>query len=354
MSFLYANEPAANKLTRDSAGNLSYDDAVDEVVADACETMLVSSSTLQELAQENRTLFNTIRSWVNRFLDKFRKNAETYARHEEAKIMLQYADELQALWDKALKEAVNSRTETAGNSEQQVEAVEMVTEGGTTVGIQGDGIAQMSLRTYDEGGERALSDYLYYRVREGDLSKADADDMLTQMRNIYNVCKDLINTGKYEEFSKWSNAQVVVDKETGLPVFSVIKANGEYVMNLDFSLVCKKRRTLDAVMNLMVKRGIMDNFQMKEGSIAAINDIIRDYGFETACALCFVDSKRYRQGIVADAFVSMYNKAVRSIVGSGQHADSLTLATMALLNRPAPALIRCQMMRSTGPGLKAE
>lgn len=71
--------------------------------------------------------------------------------------------------------------------------------------------------------------------------------------------------------------------------------NGEYKMNLDFSLVCEKRRTLDAVFNEMSRRGIIDDFELGQKSVVKINEIIRKHGFETACALCFVDAKRFRQ-----------------------------------------------------------
>ena len=88
-------------------------------------------------------------------------------------------------------------------------------------------------------------------------------------------------------------------------------------MNLDFSLVCKKRRTLDAVLNELVRRGVADNMNLGKESIVRINDIIHQHGFETACKLCFVDAKRYRQASVSDTFVDLYNGLVKSLVPSG-------------------------------------
>ena len=52
--------------------------------------------------------------------------------------------------------------------------------------------------------------------------------------------------------------------------------------------------------------------------IVQINDIIRAHGFETACALCFVDAKRFRQDNLALAFTDMYNRAVRSLIPEGK------------------------------------
>lgn len=185
-----------------------------------------------------------------------------------------------------------------------------------TTSDTGQGV--FSLRTYDEGGKAALDKFLKKQVKKNSLTQAEADEIRQQMDALYTVCKSY-DDGTYGPFSAWSNATVV--EIDGRPVFSVIKTNGEYKLNLDFSLVCKKRRALDAVFNEMISRGIMNKIvgdkaflEMGPASIAQINNIIREHGFETACALCFVDSKRFRQAMIADAFVQMYNAQVLSLV----------------------------------------
>ena len=174
-----------------------------------------------------------------------------------------------------------------------------------------------SLVTYDNGGREALNTFLKQQIRNKALTKDEAYDIASKMEELYNICQTF-NDGTYAPFSEWSNATVV--EVDGKPVFSVVKQNGEYKLNLDFSLVCKKRRALDAVFNEMISRGLMNKIvgnksflEMSPASIAQINNIIREHGFETACALCFVDSKRFRQAMVADAFVSMYNAQVNSL-----------------------------------------
>ena len=164
--------------------------------------------------------------------------------------------------------------------------------------------AMFSIKTYREGGRDILQKFLKGRVKAKDLTKAEAEEMLNQMDDIYAICEEFKD--KYAPFGNWSEAAVVVD-EDGKPVFSVIKPNGDYAMNLDFSLVCKKRRTLDAVFREMINRGIISDYDLGQVDIAKINDIIRKYGFETACRLCFVDAKRFRVAMVADAFVGIYN-----------------------------------------------
>ena len=170
------------------------------------------------------------------------------------------------------------------------------------------GQAVFSIRTYREGGRAKLASFLEERVKDSALSDNEAKDILTQADDIYQMCENYM--GVYEPFGAWSEAAVAVD-DSGKPVFSVIKANGDYNMNLDFSLVCKKRRTLDAVFDEMIARGIISDYELGQLDIALINNIIRKYGFETACRLCFVDSRRFQVAAVADKFCALYNNLVR-------------------------------------------
>lgn len=173
------------------------------------------------------------------------------------------------------------------------------------------GYSKFSMSTFKASGREILSKWLDRAVVKGDLTQKDANDILNTLDTVYEICDGYKED--YGPFSAWSEAKVVVN-EKGAPVFSVVKANGDYAMNLDFSLVCKKRRTLDAVLNELVRRGFVDNLALNEKQIVKINELIRSYGFETACDLCFVDAKRYRQGKVADDFVKLYNDLVLSMV----------------------------------------
>lgn len=296
---------------------LTYDEAMDEVIADACENMLKDTTAIETLAKENWSLFKQIRNWIRKFCNAIRRAfaAEGHI-SPEAEMLVDDMAEIQKLWDGAFVTAVH-------NYQQTGEVQDLVTENGKTAGVQGeDGSTVLSLRTYDEGGREIYKNFLDKEVKAKRLTRADADDMMQQLEQVYQICQEFAGNEKYGTFGAWSHAEVRTDPETGKPVFSVVKANGEYALNLDFSLVCKKRRTLDAVFQTMIADGIMEDFGMVESSIAYINDIIRQHGFETACSLCFVDSKRYRQAMVADAFVGMYNELVRSMIKDGQHADA--------------------------------
>lgn len=309
---------ARQKLDNDSTGELTMDGAMDEVVADACEMMLRNTEAVQRLANENRSLAEKIRDWIGDFVKKLRAAFKgDRATHDEARAMLDRMVELQKLWDDALVDAAKVK---AANAKTDFDHAGQVTniDGEMVAASNGEGGAVFSLRTYDEGGREYLDKWLERAEKRKRITHEDANDIRNQLDYIYNICKEY--EGKYAPFGAWSNAEVVYDAN-GKPLFSVVKQNGEYAMNLDFSLVCKKRRTLDAVLNELVRRGAANNMNLGGEALVRVNDIIREYGFETACKMCFVDAKRFRQADVSDTFADLYNGLVRSLVPAESDAQ---------------------------------
>lgn len=102
-------EFVTQKRARESR-ELSYDEAVEEVIADACETVLTEPTAIRQLASDNMPLAKKIRKWLNDFFRKIKSAfAGLEAAHDEAKAMTEYMDELRAMWDDALAEAVRNR-----------------------------------------------------------------------------------------------------------------------------------------------------------------------------------------------------------------------------------------------------
>lgn len=97
--------------TAEQAGHpITAQEALEEVVADGCEMMLRDSKAVQQLAEENRTLFEKVRDWMKKFFESLRKAFEgVEAVHPESIHMMEnYAGELQKLWDEAFTAAVKN------------------------------------------------------------------------------------------------------------------------------------------------------------------------------------------------------------------------------------------------------
>ena len=301
---------------------ISYDTAYEEVIADSMETMLSDGNVMEKLAKlkaQDETLWKKIKDFINEMVAKIRAVYDGLTPDSvEGRYVAEMVDsmeKLQELFSEALVEASENYQSILTPGEEGV----VVNENGDPVAhATADGTIQLSMRTYDEEGRAAFRKYLQKCVKNKRLTKVEMKEMLDGIEDIYQTCKEFKD--KYAPFSSWSDAAVVRDTY-GKPVFSVVTPNGDYKMNLDFSLVCKKRRTLDAVFNEMSKRGIIDNFELGQKSVVKINEIIRKYGLETACALCFVDAKRFRQASMADQFTKLYNELVLSLVPEEQRSS---------------------------------
>ena len=175
----------------------------------------------------------------------------------------------------------------------------------------GKGGVRFSIRTWREGGRDYLAAWL---ANDNTLTGEEKADILARMDEFYENAQKYTDT--YVPFGAWSEAAVKYDNE-GNPLMSVIKANGDYAMNLDFSLVCKKRRPLNKLLRTLINRNAFGTYSLKEREIAEINWILQEHGFEVACALCFVDAKRYRVTGVADVFAALYNKMVKALAPKG-------------------------------------
>ena len=301
---------------------VSYPEAYSEVVADSMEAMLADGNVLEkliELKAKDNSLFMKMKQFFENILNKIRNVYKGLTPDSaEGKAVLEMTDsieKIQQLFAEALVDAGENYQASLTPGEEGT----VVNQNGDPVAhATADGTVQLSMRTYEEEGRDAFRNYLEKCVTSKKLTKAEMQEMLEGIEDIYQTCKEFKD--KYAPFSTWSDAAVVRDTY-GKPVFSVVTPNGDYKMNLDFSLVCKKRRTLDAVFNEMSKRGIIDNFELGQKSVVKINEIIRKHGLETACALCFVDAKRFRQASMADSFTRLYNELVNSLVPEDQRSS---------------------------------
>lgn len=306
---------------------LSDEQAMNELVADYTKRMMQDKNLFSDFAKQDQKAAHKLLDAIKRFLQKVRavfngnRQAQNAAAQREFGMDISMVEEAAKLWQEALTATQEASKSTGVNSYADVtgvnkDGVVMNADGTPVAAVYDNGSTRLSLKTYKEGGRSFYEEYLEKQVKNKNLTAAEAADMLQQLDAIYDICNGYRN--KYAPFSAWSDAAVQVDSK-GNPVFSVIKKNGEYSMNLDFSLVCKKRRTLDGVFNLMVKNGMIDKIAMGEADIVKINDIIRSHGFETACALCFVDAKRFRQANVALQFAEVYNDMVKSMIPEGSN-----------------------------------
>lgn len=338
--------------------DVAEEDAIDELVARSCEDMLSNSDAARELLSkmteaEQRTfidkvkaVFENLMKWVNDLLSQYKSESA------EAEILRNYGDMLNKVskqWDEMLLTAVQTNQALQHEGIIAEELVNGISKDGTT--IVGKNNIQMSERTYAEGGRDFLANWL---DEQKGLSQEDKKSILEQTDAIASLMKDIRENNELPDYARWAAMDVVKD-ENGEKVLSVIVKNGDYAMNIDFSQVCKKRVALNAVLNAMVQSGDLNAYTLTETDVADLNAIIKEHEFEIACALCFVDSKRYRVGSWAESFcegtdkkkngkmVHQYgfNEMVRSLIpkGSKIQIDEFNFTNREIIGQPTSNLL---------------
>lgn len=195
------------------------------------------------------------------------------------------------------------------STDSKAEAV-VSDKNGNAVAEQDGGNVAFSLSTYEEEGREVLHSYLDKMAKRHVISKAEAKEIFSSLENVHDQCRDLINNdgeGKYKSFTKWSDAKVVL-RDDGTPVLSCIVSNEEYPMDIDFSQICTKRGTMNKVLNYMVDNSMLDYAKMDGKSLAQVNRVIKDYGFDIACTMCYVEAKRYKPPEWASKIANEYNR----------------------------------------------
>lgn len=114
---------AREKISESGNPNMSLDDAVEEIVCNASERMLLNTKYAELMEKEKPHLFDAIRKWLSGLRDRILKifEGEGYNKknaYKEAKILWDVMDEMQEIWDRAMVQAQISRL----NGRQQRES----------------------------------------------------------------------------------------------------------------------------------------------------------------------------------------------------------------------------------------
>ena len=286
--------------------DIADDIVIKEIVADACEEMLINSKKIDEML--NGLDENTKKSFIGKVKETFENILKAIKeaiqkldpRTREAKALRESQADFEKaleLWDKAFEKA-NQKTVAENTTKEQTSGENVITEN----------TAQLSIRTYENEGRELLHKWL----KNSDLDEKTRTEIIEQMDYVYDVATKYAEENGLVDFGSWSETDIVRGPD-GSPILSVVVPNGDYPLNIDFSQVCKKRKTLDKVLNALVRAGDLDLRSLSMSDINNINRIIKEHSFEIACGLCFVDSKRYRVNDWADSFTDTYNKLVKSL-----------------------------------------
>ena len=171
-------------------------------------------------------------------------------------------------------------------------------------------VVMYSLKTYEAGGKEKLEQAL----RANGHTEAEIAETLSYVDDAADYLKILAagyaKTHNYTALSNHLIADVITNVKTGKQVISAIVNNGDYPVNIDLALICKKRVAYMNLMNRLIDDGVFDKVNYGGEAIAKVNDLLRADGFETACLGCFVESRRLQFQTWAETIVSEWNEEV--------------------------------------------
>ena len=340
------NKAVQEKMDREAAGTITYGGAVAEVIADACQNILVNSKAIQTLAERNAELTDDMHGFVKKYNQRIKDGLEgIQLRTDESQLLTtlgDYSQQIVDLWDSALMEAVDKTQNGDGvkfAKESEVLPGEAISAFKPTADetIEGERPAviempeepvQSSVRNYRGEqdirmtGVKALMngrDVLEYTMKQNGFSQEEISQRLKFMDEIADKMEEWGVKYRYLNLEQVNNATLTKGRD-GAWFMTCVVPNAEYPINIDFSTICDKRADMtelfDTLANTKGKVNGMTALQeidLSPANIRRINQILKEAGYETACFGCFVEAKRFDMQKFASEFCDMWNNVVDEI-----------------------------------------
>lgn len=273
--------------------HVSYDEAYEEVVADAMSTMMTDGSLYEKLAELRSTdkgLFNTIKRFFDEMIAKFKKVYESLAPDQQD---AQDIREMKDMFDRIQNAFAEALVEASDNFSV---AMESVVEAKADP-VPADQIITDGAVVTDANGEKYSIRSMKADIAEGkmfeDLEKVCGwtDAQVNELRNQLN---DLVEYMiPYRDVLDMNESYGREGRR-----FSPYKPNSDplYKISMDFSTLCSKRLLTQYVIENLQLR---ENRPMSAEEQMAIRAMLNEYrkvekGLQVACAMCYVEAARLK------------------------------------------------------------
>ena len=355
------------KTAKDKGKPISYDVAMEEVVADCMETILKNGKVVQFMAdvkQKDHTGWQKLKGWfmklakfLRAYIGKSGYTVEGQKVAEFSKDLLRQIEQIYA--EGAVASGENYQEVVDGYKAEQAQF--------STANMQGaaDGaVVQSEATTEITSKEQPRTEYEAFpkqlmSLADGAGTILHSIEGLTPTK-IQGLTGKAINgytgrdvrgwamgingftTAQVQEVNKFMDTMADFMEEAGVTykfiglqdvqdaklhytynsdgsiksiVLSAMVKNGDYPVNFDLSSICKKRVAMSKLIDKLARRGSLDSGTVKltPANIFRINTALKDAGYETACLGCFVESKRYNSLEWAKKFCNKWNAAVKKV-----------------------------------------
>ena len=294
-----------------SDGQLTRDQAFDEVVADACQRMLIDTNAGQKLAQwgaqsqQNKNIVLKVVQWIKDLFANLRTyytnvDPDSLAAQEFMKLDKQVQEQLADMFVKMSVEAGNKLS--------------------TIQEASGQEFAKEFLALKDVQYNRAVVD-----KHKSDLESKITKDSAVSLSTLLNRYDKLVQI--WDKLGGELNSQFLQEwdsKKGTNQAFTIFKAQSGYKYNVELSSMCKKGVPLFEAIDTIVKNEVMKELGspvLGKAEKEILYDILKQHHFEIPCAICYVEQARQREGVIIDAFLN--GKADGSKIGWNQVLDQV-------------------------------
>ena len=263
---------------------LSYDEALEEVVARSCESFLQDSDAavkIAALAQKDKSLAQKIKSFVGQLLAKIRRIAKELGLapdSEEGKYIASMETGLQSLYDMWTDALID-----AGRSFSRA-------------GVAVDGNTESASPMFSE---RTWSTSEYVTERDAAARKL-AESLGVSIAKAKKYIDNVNSIAKII-----ANDRVRLDYEAS-SFGSAFVSNVEYGGSFDYTTLCKKRRIYTGTFQEIQKR--IGDEVLSPDDILEIRNMMIEGGIEATCGLCYVEGSRANMGKFAKEFIKLYKR----------------------------------------------
>ena len=275
------------RLERIRKKDVSYDEAYDEVVANAMSKMLDDGKVMEKLTELQakdaslaKKLWEGLKKLLNKFFHIYSQESALF--HDAADLMELKAEfeQLQQMWAEAFVEA-----------SENFQAAQTI---GFEMDMETESVSPAVMHSEHTWTE---SDYVQER------NKA-AEEIAKAIGVSVKKAKDYIDSIN-------SIAKMIAEDRSRLDYFSSpgrssFVDNSEYGGSFDFSTLCKKRRLLTGTFTAIQKA--LPNTALTADEILDIRNRMKEANLEVSCGLCYVEGSRANMGQFAKEFLRLYKQ----------------------------------------------
>lgn len=143
--------------------NISMTQAIDEIVANACDQVLGNPETVNELKKQHGKLYTKLKEYVNRLIDRIKSvtaDLGESASIDAQRIMYKYGNELAKLWNGAMDEVLTGKIRQLDEAKQEKE----IKEAQESLKLSVAENVRLSQAEFTNGIQKGMSDEQRYDV----------------------------------------------------------------------------------------------------------------------------------------------------------------------------------------------